>query len=97
MADPSLYDVFRIPSETLIALDNRTFHFAVQPFHYLLRMTHIVSAAAFFGGIVLFDLRLAGLRSHVKLKAFAADTLISRLSSKSDLFRPSPRTVLLTP
>jgi phosphoglycerol transferase MdoB-like AlkP superfamily enzyme len=75
MPDPSLYDAIRIPSETLIALDNRTFHFAVQPFRYLLRMTHIVSAAAFFGGIVLFDLRLAGLRSHVKLKAFAADTL----------------------
>jgi phosphoglycerol transferase MdoB-like AlkP superfamily enzyme len=75
MADPSLFDAFRIPSDTLIALDNRTFHFAVQPFHYLLRMTHIVSAAAFFGGIVLFDLRLAGLRSHVKLKAFAADAL----------------------
>jgi hypothetical protein len=75
MADPSLYDALRIPSETLIALDNRTFHFAVQPFHYLLHMTHIVSAAAFFGGVVLFDLRLAGVRSRAKLKAFAADTL----------------------
>jgi hypothetical protein len=75
MADPSLFDAFRIPSETLIALDNRTFHFALQPFHYLLRMTHMMSAAAFFGGIVLFDLRLAGLRAHVKLKAFARDTL----------------------
>jgi hypothetical protein len=75
MADPSLYDALRIPSEVLIALDNRGFHFAVQPFHYLLRMTHIVSAGAFFGGIVLFDLRLAGLRSHARLKAFAADSL----------------------
>jgi len=75
MADPSLYDALRIPSETLIALDNRTYHFAVQPYHYLIRMSHIVSAAAFFGGIVLFDLRLAGISSHTRLKAFAADIL----------------------
>lgn len=75
MADPSLYDGLRIPSEVLIALDNRTFHFAAQPYHYLLRMAHIVSSAAFFGGLVLFDLRLAGLRWRAPLKAFAADTL----------------------
>ncbi|MGA7323187.1 MAG: hypothetical protein WBX25_01585 [Rhodomicrobium sp.] len=75
MADPSLYEIFKIPSETLIALDNRAYHFAVQPFHYLLRMTHIVSAAAFFGGIVLFDLRLAGIRKRATLKALAADAL----------------------
>jgi hypothetical protein len=75
MADPSLFDAVRLPSETLIALDNRAFHFAVQPWHYLLRMTHIVSAAAFFGGIVLFDLRLVGLRTHAQLKAFAMDSL----------------------
>src|SRR5258706_11195149 len=75
MADPSLFDALRIPSETLIALDNRTFHFAMQPFHYLLRMTHIVSAAAFFGGIILFDLRLIGVRTKSQLKAFSADTL----------------------
>ncbi len=75
MADPSLYDALRIPSEMLIALDNRAYHFAVQPYHYLIRMSHIVSAAAFFGGIVLFDLRLAGLRSSAGLKAFASDTL----------------------
>ena len=75
MADPSLYDALRIPSGVLVALDNRAYHFAAQPYHYLLRMTHIVSAAAFFGGIVLFDLRLAGVRSQVRLKAFAADTL----------------------
>jgi hypothetical protein len=75
MADPSLFDAFRIPSETLIALDNRAYHFAVQPYHYLLRMTHIVSTAAFFGGIVLFDLRLVGLRSKAQLKEFSADSL----------------------
>src|SRR5258706_3646765 len=75
MADPSLFDALRIPSETLIALDNRTFHFAMQPFHYLLRMTHIVSAAAFFGGIIPFDLRLIGVRTKSPLKALSADTL----------------------
>jgi hypothetical protein len=75
MADPSLYDALRIPSEILIALDNRTFHFALQPVHYLVRMFHIVSSAAFFGGIVLFDLRLIGLRSRAQLKALAIDTL----------------------
>jgi phosphoglycerol transferase MdoB-like AlkP superfamily enzyme len=75
MADPSLYDAIRIPSEALIALDNRAYHFAVQPVHYLLRMTHVLSAAAFFGAIVLFDLRLAGVSTHARLKPFAQDTL----------------------
>jgi phosphoglycerol transferase MdoB-like AlkP superfamily enzyme len=75
MAAPSLYDAFRIPSSVLIALDNRALHFAIQPFHYLLRMTHLVSAAAFFGGISLFDLRLIGLRSKAQLKAVAIDAL----------------------
>jgi phosphoglycerol transferase MdoB-like AlkP superfamily enzyme len=75
MADPSLYDAIRIPADVLIALDNRVYHFAVQPYHYLLRMMHIISAAAFFGGIVLFDLRLAGITAHARLKPFARDTL----------------------
>jgi hypothetical protein len=75
MADPSLFDALRIPPETLIALDNRAFHFAIQPVHYLLRMTHILSTAAFFGGIVLFDLRLTGLRSKAQLRAFSSDSL----------------------
>ncbi len=75
MADPSIFDALRLPSEVLIGLDNRIYHFAVQPFHYLIRMTHIVSAGAFFGGIVMFDLRLAGLSTRARLKGFAADTL----------------------
>jgi hypothetical protein len=75
MADPSLFDAVRIPSETLIAFDNRAYHFAVQPYHYLLRMTHVLSSAAFFGAIVLFDLRLIGLRTRAQLKAFAIDAL----------------------
>ncbi len=75
MADPSLFDAVRLPSSVLIALDNREFHFTVQPWHYLLRMVHILSASAFFGGIVLFDLRLVGVRSAAKLRAFSTDIL----------------------
>src|SRR5882762_7458253 len=75
MVDPSFFDAVRLPSTVLLALDNRTFHFAVQPWHYLLRMAHILSTAAFFGGIVLFDLRLIGVRSSAKLKAFSADIM----------------------
>lgn len=75
MADPSLFDALRLPSSLLITLDNREFHFAIQPWHYLLRMSHIVSTSAFFGGIVLLDLRLLGVRSAANLKAFSSDIL----------------------
>lgn len=75
MADPSLFDALRIPSSILIALDNREYHFAVQPWHYLLRMAHVISSSAFFGGIVLLDLRLIGVRSAVNLKNFSTDIL----------------------
>ncbi len=68
MADPSVFDFLRIPPELLIAVDNRTFHFAIQPWHYLIRIAHIVSMAAFFGGIVLLDLRLIGVRSRVAIE-----------------------------
>jgi hypothetical protein len=67
MADPSVFDVLRIPPDVLIALDNRTFHFAIQPWHYLIRIAHIVSMGAFFGGIVFLDLRLMGLKSLVAI------------------------------
>jgi hypothetical protein len=67
MADPSVFDVLRIPPEVLIAFDNRTFHFAIQPWHYLIRIAHIVSMGAFFGGIVFLDLRLMGLKSRVAI------------------------------
>jgi len=63
MADPSAFDLLRIPAGVLIALDNRTLHFEMQPWHYLIRMAHIVSMGAFFGGIVALDLRLIGLPS----------------------------------
>jgi len=75
MADPSLFDPIRIPTQALIALDNRPLHFALQPYHYVIRLTHIVSMGAFFGGIALLDLRLLGWRGTVPLRAFAESVL----------------------
>ena len=75
MADPGLFDPIRIPAQTLAALDWRLYHFALQPWHYLVRVTHIVSMAAFFGGIGLLDFRLMGWRGTVPLRAFAEHVL----------------------
>ena len=75
MADPSIFDPIRIPVTTLIALDNRTLHFALQPFHYLVRLVHVLAIGAFFGGIGLLDLRLMGWRGTVPLRPFAAHVL----------------------
>ena len=75
MADPSLFDAIRIPTDVLIALDNRDLHFQMQPYHYLVRLVHVVAMAAFFGAIGLLDLRLLGWRASVPLRAFADHTL----------------------
>jgi hypothetical protein len=71
MADPNVLDFIRIPSDVLVALDWRPYHFALQPYHYLMRMTHVVSMAAFFGGIAALDLRLMGYRVSLPLQLFA--------------------------
>jgi hypothetical protein len=71
MADPNALDIIRIPSDVLVALDWRPFHFALQPYHYLVRMAHVVTMAAFFGGIAALDLRLMGLRVSMPLKPLA--------------------------
>jgi len=71
MADPNVFDIIRIPSEALVALDWRPYHFALQPYHYLVRMSHVVSMAAFFGGIVALDLRLMGWRVTLPLQPLA--------------------------
>ena len=60
MADPNIFDAVRIPSQVLIDLDWRTYHFAFQPYHYLIRMAHILAMAAFYGAIGFFDFRLMG-------------------------------------
>ena len=78
MADPNVLDLIRIPSDALIALDWRPFHFALQPYHYLVRLAHVVSMGAFFGGIAVLDLRLMGWQPRLPLKALA-DLLLPRL------------------
>jgi len=70
MAYPNLLDFARIPTEALVALDWRPYHFAIQPYHYLIRITHIVSMAGFFGGIAALDLRLLGWRRALPLRPF---------------------------
>lgn len=71
MADPSTFDLIRIPSDALVALDWRPYHFALQPYHYLVRMTHVLSMAAFFGGIAALDLRMIGWRGSAALQSVA--------------------------
>ncbi|MBV8916261.1 MAG: hypothetical protein JOZ05_24895 [Acetobacteraceae bacterium] len=75
MADPSIFDPVRIPVQTLTAADWRPYHFALQPYHYLVRMVHIITMAAFFGGIGLLDCRLMGWRGTVPLRSFAEHVL----------------------
>jgi hypothetical protein len=75
MADPSIFDAIRIPTVALVALDWRPYHFAIQPVHFLIRMAHLVSMAAFFGGIGLLDFRLMGWRGAVPLRGFALHVL----------------------
>src|SRR5580704_9584679 len=71
MFDPSqALAGFQIPSDLLVAMDNRDLHFAMQPWHYLIRILHVMSISAFFGGIVLLDLRLIGLRAVAPLQGF---------------------------
>ncbi|HEY4174196.1 MAG TPA: hypothetical protein VGM42_14295 [Rhodopila sp.] len=65
----------RLPFDLLAALDSRTFHYALQPYHHLVRMTHVLTVAAFFGGIMQLDLRLMGWRATVPLRAFAEHVL----------------------
>lgn len=75
MADPNFFDPIRIPVQTLAAMDWRPYHFALQPYHYLVRMVHILSMSAFFGGIGLLDFRLMGWRGTVPLRSFAEHVL----------------------
>lgn len=71
MADPNIFDAIRIPSQTLIDLDWRTYHFALQPYHYVFRMVHILAMAAFYGAIGFFDLRLMGFYKEMPLRSLA--------------------------
>lgn len=75
MATANPLDLLRIPSDVLIALDWRPFHFALQPFHHLVRLAHILSMGAFFGGIGLLDLRLMGWNSALPVRPLAQHLL----------------------
>ncbi len=75
MADPSIFDPIRIPVEALVALDWRPYHLALQRYHYLVRIAHVVSMGPLFGGIGLLDFRLMGWRGTVPLRAFAEHVL----------------------
>lgn len=75
MTGTSVLLAVRLPSNVLVAMDNRALHFALQPFHYLIRAAHVLFMATFVGGIGLIDLRLMGVRSTVPLKSFAEHSL----------------------
>ncbi len=75
MADAHILDVIRIPTQTLIGLDWRPYHFTLQRYHHLVRLAHILSVSLFFGGIALLDLRLIGVRGTVPLRQFSEQTL----------------------
>ena len=75
MADPNTLNMLRIPSSVLIALDWRPFHFALQPFHHLVRLAHIVTMGGFYGAIGLLDLRLMGWNAALPLRPLAHHVL----------------------
>lgn len=65
----------RLPYAVLGALDLRSFHFALQPVHYLVRVAHILSASIFFGILVLLDVRLMGLHPGLAMRGLAEAAL----------------------
>jgi hypothetical protein len=64
-------DFLRLSSDFLVALDWRPFHFALQPYHHLVRLLHLVAMAGFFGGIAVLDLRLLGWHGALPLQPLA--------------------------
>ncbi len=69
-------DFLRLSSEFLVALDWRPFHFALQPYHHLVRLLHLLSMAGFFGGIAVLDLRLMGWHRALPLQPLARQVLL---------------------
>jgi hypothetical protein len=68
LPEPHSLSFLYVPTDILVALDYRPYRFFLQPYHHLVRMLHILSISAFFGAIVLLDLRLAGFRTAIALK-----------------------------
>lgn len=75
MADPNVLDFLRIPPNVLVTLDWRPYHFALQPYHFLVRIGHVLSMAAFFGGVTFLDLRLMGSLTALPLRSVAEQVL----------------------
>ncbi len=69
------FSYLRLPFDVLAALDSRGFHYALQPYHHLVRMLHVLVVAAFFGGILQLDLRLMGWRLTLPLRALTDHVL----------------------
>jgi len=64
-------DQFRLPAPLLIMLDNRSLHFAMQPWQFLIRAVHVLAVCVFFGMITVLDLRLLGRSRELPLHALA--------------------------
>lgn len=75
MADPNVLDFLRILPDVLVTLDWRPYHFALQPYHFLVRIGHVLSMAAFFGGVAFLDLRLMGPLAVLPLRSVAQQLL----------------------
>jgi len=76
MSDFHALSFLAIPPDILAALDNRPLRFALQPVHHLIRMGHILSVSAFFGAILVLDLRLMGFKPAVPLRALSSAILV---------------------
>lgn len=61
----------RLSSEFLVARDWRLFNLALQPYHHLVRLLHLLSTSGFFGGIAVLDLRLLGWHRALPLQPLA--------------------------
>ncbi|HTI00083.1 MAG TPA: hypothetical protein VL752_03965 [Acidisoma sp.] len=65
----------RIPYEMLGAMDSRAIHYLMQPYHYLIRVAHILTASIFFGVVVLLDCRLMGFHRSMGMRPLAEAAL----------------------
>jgi len=104
MLDLHLGDLSFVAQDMLIALDGGAHRAWLQPLHSFARLTHLISMAVFFGGILLLDLRLVGLRSRTNVKVISSYilpyvivALALTLTSGVILFLIDPLTVYSRP
>jgi hypothetical protein len=77
LPEPHSLSFLYIPTDLLVALDYRPYRFSLQPYHHLVRMLHILSISAFFGAIVLLDIRLVGFRTAITLRDLSGAVMTS--------------------